>query len=160
MSTNMLKITLLTVIMILASLLLGGSVFAEDFSQHKIVNGVAIYFGVMPAEMILDHAKYHTEAEMHGRVNAEKNLYHVTFAFFDAESGKRISDMEAKARVSALGQLGIEKKLEPMRIANTISYGNYFKMPGMETYRILVQVRRPGVAQPIEAEFEYRSSRI
>jgi len=47
-----------------------------------------------------------------------------------------------------------------MLIADVISYGNYFRMSNTDVYRIRVQIRLPGVAQTIEAVFEYSHSRI
>jgi hypothetical protein len=46
--------------------------------------------------------------------------------------------------------------LDPMKIAGTVTYGNYFKMPSAGPYRIAVEVRRPGAAHMIEARFEYK----
>lgn len=141
------------------ALFLSGA-FAADVTTHKVVNGVAIYLGVLPSEMVLGHPKSHTEAEMHGGIPAGEHRYHVTVALFDAVTGKRITGAQLKARVSEFGLSGIEKKLEPMTIAGAISYGNYFRMSGTGIYRIQVRIRRPGVAQAIEAEFEYQHARI
>lgn len=134
--------------------------YAADNSRHQVVDGVDIYLGIFPAEMILGHSEPHTEAEMHGGVPAGEHRYHVTVALFDAVTGKRITGAQLKARVSEFGLSGIEKKLEPMTIAGAISYGNYFRMSGTGIYRIQVRIRRPGVAQAIEAEFEYQHARI
>jgi len=44
-----------------------------------------------------------------------------------------------------------------MLIAGTVSYGNYFNMPVTNNpYRINVRVELPGVADVIEAQFDYR----
>ena len=43
-----------------------------------------------------------------------------------------------------------------MAIRNTLTYGNYFRMPGKDPYTIVVQVLRPGVSQAIEAKFDFR----
>lgn len=143
----------------IAALFLTGA-FAADVAKHKVVNGVDIYLGVLPSEMIIDHPHSHTEPGMHGGVPAGEHRFHVMVALFDAATGKRISGADVKATVSELALSGTEKKLEPMFIANSITYGNYFIMSGTGIYRIQVQVRRPGVAQAIEAEFEYQHGRI
>lgn len=141
--------------------LLSSVALADDSSQHKVVNGVAIYLGVMPAEMILGHPKPHTEAEMHGGVPAGGHQRHVLVALFDNATGKRISGAKVSVLVREIGLAGTEKKLEPMLIAGTISYGNYFDMPLTDNpYRILVQIRLPGSTGAIEAEFEYRYARV
>ena len=157
MSARYFKIVLHIIVGGIAALFLTGA-FAADTPSHKVVGGVSIYLGVLPAEMILGHPDSHAEAEMHGGVPPGKHHYHVTVALFDAATGKRITAAKVKATVSELALSGTEKELEPMRIAGAISYGNYFRMPGAGIYRVRVQVRQPGV-HAIEAEFEYQHGR-
>ncbi len=131
--------------------------FAADSSQNQVVHGVAIYLGVLPAEMILGHPRSHTEAQMHGGVPAGQNQQHVVVALFDNATGRRITDARVKANVYEIGFSGVQKKLEPMLIAGTVSYGNYFNMPATSNpYRINVRIELPGVADVIEAQFDYR----
>jgi len=156
MKTNHLK-TLLRLAVLSIATLLATTAFAADTVTHKVVHGVAIYLGVLPAEMILGHPKPHTEAEMHGGVPAGKHQYHVLVSLFDAASGKRISGAKVSARVREIGLAGTQKKLEPMLIAGTVSYGNYFDMPATNNpYRILVRIELPGTPGVIETEFEYQ----
>ena len=157
MNTCYFKLSLHAIMGGIAALFLAGA-FAADTPTHKVVDGISIYLGVLPAEMILGHPDSHTEAEMHGGIPAGEHHYHVTVALFDAATGKRITAAKVKAKVSELALSGTEKELEPMRIAGAISYGNYFRMPGAGIYRIRVQVRQPGV-HAIEAEFEYQHGR-
>jgi hypothetical protein len=134
--------------------------FAADSNQHKVVHGVAIYLGVFPAEMILGHPKPHTEAEMHGGVPAGQHQQHVVVALFDNATGKRISGAKVRAQVHEINSAGTQKKLEPMLIAGTVSYGNYFNMPVTNNpYRIQVRIELPGVADVIEAQFDYQHAR-
>ena len=134
--------------------------FAADSSQHKVVHGVAIYLGVLPAEMILGHPGPHVEAEMHGGVPAGQHQHHVVVALFDNVTGKRISGAKVSARVHEINLAGAQKKLEPMLIAGTVSYGNYFNMPATNNpYRINVRIELPGVADVIEAQFDYQHAR-
>lgn len=133
---------------------------AADSNLHKVVHGVAIYLGVFPAEMILGHPRPHAEAEMHGGVPAGQHRYHVVVALFDDATGKRITGARVKANVSEIGLSGVQKKLEPMLIAGTVSYGNYFAMPATSNpYRIQVRIELPGVADVIEAQFDYQHAR-
>lgn len=131
---------------------------AADASQHKVVDGVAIYIGVLPAEMVKGHPRTHSEGVMHDGVPAGKNRYHLVVALFDDTSGKRISGAGIKARVTEFGLPGQEKKLGPMVIAGTVTYGNYFAMPNPGPYRINLEIRHatPHSVGTIEAEFEYR----
>jgi opacity protein-like surface antigen len=140
----------------IAALLLSAA-FAADSSQHKVVNGVAIYLGVLPAEMILGHPKAHPESEMHGGVPAGQHQQHVVVSLFDHATGKRISGAKVSARVHEINLAGAQKKLEPMLIAGTVSYGNYFNIPASNNpYRIRVLIELPGVAGMIEAQFDYQ----
>jgi len=129
---------------------------ANDAENYKVVDGVAIYFGVMPAEMILGHPKEHEERQMHGGVPAGKHRDHLVVALFDNATGKRITDAQVTATVGEIGLTGESKKLGPMKIAGTVTYGNYFDMPSRNIYRIRVQIRLPGVPRTIEAEFTHR----
>jgi hypothetical protein len=134
--------------------------FAADSNQHKVVHGVAIYLGVFPAEMILGHPKAHAEAEMHGGVPAGQNQQHIVVALFDNVTGKRISGAKVSAHVHEISLAGTQKKLEPMLIAGTVSYGNYFNMPATNNpYRIRVRIELPGVEGVIEAQFDYQHAR-
>ena len=150
--------TLLRAAVISIATLLAGSAYAADSATHKVVHGVAIYLGVLPAEMILGHPKPHPEAEMHGGVPAGQHQQHVVVALFDAASGKRISGAKVSARAYEINRAGTQKKLEPMLIAGTVIYGNYFDIP-VNFYRIRVMIGLPGVADVIETEFEYQHAR-
>ncbi len=159
MSTSQFK-SLLRVAVLSIATLGASTAFAADSTTHKVVQGVAIYLGVLPAEMILGHPKPHTEAEMHGGVPAGQHQYHVTVSLFDNASGKRISGVKVSARVYEINRAGTQKKLEPMLIVDTISYGNYFNMPTTNNpYRIRVLIELPGIAGIIETEFEYQHAR-
>jgi hypothetical protein len=79
----------------------------------------------------------------------------VTVALFDAANGQRIDDAVVKARVSTATGSGPEKTLEPITIANSQSYGNYFAMGGAGPYKVTVQVKRTPASNVTEAQFEY-----
>jgi hypothetical protein len=133
---------------------------AADSNLHKVVNGVSIYLGVFPAEMILGQPRPRAEAQMHGGVPAGEHRYHVTVALFDNAAGKRITGAQVKASVPEIGLSGVQKKLEHMLIAGAVSYGNYFAMAATSNpYRIQVRIELPGVADVIEAQFDYQHAR-
>ena len=136
-----------------------GALAAESLAVHsehyKVVNGVAIYLGIVPAEMIREHGPGQTESTMHSGIPPGGRHHHVMIAVFDNNSGKRIEDAEVEATVRELGLSGQQTRLEPMVVANTITYGNYFSMTAGGIYRIHIRIRLPGVARPIEARFEY-----
>lgn len=143
---------------VLLGLLMATQAPAAD-GQNKVVDGVSVYLGVIPAEMILGHPKGHPESEMHGGIPAGERRYHVVVAAFDAATGKRIADAQVTATVSQLGLSGTRKRLEPMAIAGTISYGNYFSFPGTGPYRIEVEVRGPRSPKPLRVSFDYPFAR-
>ena len=152
--------TLFRVAVVSIAALTASAAFAADTATHKVVHGVAIYLGVLPAEMILGHPKSHTEAEMHGGVPAGQHQQHVVVALFDQASGKRISGAKVSARVHEINLAGTQKKLEPMLIAGTVTYGNYFNMSTNDNpYRIRVLIELPGTPGVIEATFEYQHAR-
>lgn len=128
---------------------------AQDIVPYKLVGGLAVYLGVIPAELVTGHPKGHTEAEMHGGVPSGRHVHHVMVAVFDNASGQRVTDAVATARVAGLGLVGIEKTLEPMTIADAVTYGNYFDLPGRDLYRIRIEATRPENAGSVQVEFEY-----
>ena len=92
---------------------------------------------------------------MHGGAPSGPHEHHIVVAIFDAASAARVSDATVTAKVSGLGLSGSEKTLEPMSIANTITYGAFFNLPGADLYTIRVSVRRPSSQQPVVLDFKY-----
>jgi hypothetical protein len=112
--------------------------------------------GLLPTEMIRGHPQEHPEATMHGGLPAGRGQYHVIIALFDVKTGARIENADVAVRVSEIGLAGEEKKLEPMQIAGTVTYGNFFSMAGNGPFRINVTIHIPGQAQEIKTEFEHK----
>lgn len=150
------SITVFTMILVLVSL----AVRAGEDKQHKIVDGVSIYVGVLPAAILLGHPKERHEREMHGGVPAGANRYHVVVALFDAASGKRVTDAQVKIGGASIGMAASRMKAEPMLVNSLVTYGNYVSLPGQGPYRIQIEIRRPGVSKPIEVEFDYPFARV
>lgn len=128
---------------------------AADDAPYKIAGGLAVYIGVVPAEIVKGHPSQHTEKTMHGGAPKGAHKYHVVAAFFDATSSARVSDASVTARISGLGLSGEEKKLEPMEIASTVTYGEFFDLPGRDLYTIGLTIERPGQPKPVNLEFKY-----
>jgi len=129
---------------------------AEDSSYHQTVDGVAIYIGVVPAEVVRGRPPEHPEGEMHG--GPRFNESHLTVALFDAKSGERIREAEIRATVTDYRGPAIAQKLEPMLIAGSLTYGNYFPMAGTGPYRIELVIQVPGRKRPVEASFKWARS--
>jgi hypothetical protein len=155
MAAGQLRLTFSVVLAL--SLLVGSAVRVRaDETGYRIVDNVLIYLGVIPAAMIRGHPAGHPESLMHGGVPAGADEYHVLIALFNAKTYERISNAKVTARVSEIGLSGVEKKLEPMEIAGTTTFGNYFEMKGMGPFRIEVSVDIPGAPEEINAVFEHR----
>lgn len=125
-------------------------------SEHyRTVEGLRVYLGVLPAAMTHGQLKTAAGPPLHGGAPRGEHVYHVTVAVFDAASGQRRSDLDVRARVSGVGLSGPEKALQPMTLADTVTFGNYFILPGNDTYRIRVEIRQPGKAEPATTDFTY-----
>lgn len=134
----------------------GGAPRAAPAGSRKVVGGLEIYLGVMAAEALrAQHYGVDAESTMHRNIPRGKGYYHLNVSLFESGTQTPVSNAQVEARVAnPLG--GETKKLEAMVINQTVSYGNYFRMPGKESYTITLQIRRPGDAQPIEARFEQK----
>lgn len=127
---------------------------AFDAGQTKTVDGITIYVGMIPAEIVKGHPEGHTEAEMHEGPSNGAHAYHLVVAIFDAGTGVRISDATVRARVASIGLVGERKMLEPMDIEDTVTYGNYFDLPDRGGYTIDLEIWRTG-GMAVKVEFSY-----
>ena len=107
---------------------------------RQVVDGVAVYFGVMPAELARGHPRVHPESGMHG---ARRRVKALLVALFDDKTGTRIRGVAITATITGTDGK-IEKPLEPMVIEGTATYGNYFYLTGPDPYRIDLTIRLPG----------------
>jgi hypothetical protein len=134
---------------------LGGGVLAAENDQVKTAGGVTVYLGVVPAEIVKGLPATGTrEQPMHGGVPKGPHEYHFVAAVFDATSGARISDADVTAEVAGLGLSGSKKRLEPMQIAGTTTYGGFFDLPGFDLYNVKLSVQRADT-RPAVLEFKY-----
>jgi hypothetical protein len=125
---------------------------AQDARLSKTAGGTTVYVGVVPAEIVKGLSK---EPPMHGGVPKGAHQYHLVAAVFDAAGGARVADAVVNAQISGIGLSGEKKKLEPMEIANTTSYGGFFDLPGRDLYTIRLTIERPGQPRPVDMEFKY-----
>lgn len=128
---------------------------AADEAPYKIGGGLAVYIGAVPAEIVKGHPSQHAEKTMHGGTPKGAHEYHVVAAIFDATSSARVSDASVTARISGLGLSGVKKKLDPMEIVSTVTYGGFFDLPGRDLYTIGLTIERPGQPKPVSLEFKY-----
>lgn len=129
---------------------------ADDSPRHQIVDGVSIYLGIMPTAMIREHPDNHMSGAAHGGLPAGREYHHILIALFDTQTDQRLVPASIDAEISGLGGMAAQfKKLEPMHVERTISYGNYFRFPGRGIYRLHFSIRMTGLDHPVEAEFIY-----
>lgn len=125
--------------------------------MHKVIGGTSIDLGIVAAETIrAQHPKPDVESSMHGGIPGGKAFYHVNISLRDVATNAEIRDAEVKVSIASPVTGGETKQLEPMAIRDSLSYGNYFRMPGKVPYTIIVQVRRPGSPQDLEAKFAFK----
>ena len=74
------------------------------------------------------------------------------------ESGDRITDSQVKVRVSVPGWVDVENRLEPMKVADAVTFGNYFVLSDLTLNWISVQVQRAG-KDAVKADFQYSTGR-
>jgi cytochrome c5 len=114
--------------------------------NHKSVGGVDVYIGVSPA----------ATAAVKQPHPSGRGYYYVNITLRDAASRQYVRDADVQARTASPVAGGETKKLERVSINEATSYGNFFRMEGVEPYSITVSVRRPGDARPLEASFGFK----
>lgn len=123
-------------------------------SQSKVVDGMTVYVGIVPAQIIRGQPADHASGAMHGGASKGEQ-YHMLVVLLDAKTGQRIVDAEVEASVAGFGKTGPTVTLGLMKIAESVTYGRYFDLPGSGPFRIDLQIRRPNAARVVEAQFEY-----
>lgn len=123
------------------------------------LDGMELFFGIIPAEILRGHPPEHEEQTMHGGVPRGKGVQHLIISLFDAKARARITDAVVTASVTELGTATQTHILEAMSFGGAVSYGNYFAMPNQGPYDIVVNVRRPGGSKTATARFRYSHPR-
>lgn len=105
------------------------------------VDGILAYLGVLPAAIVRGHPRSHPEGAMHGGVPDGRHQYHVILALFDAASGDRIETALVALTLMGLGHIGGTRlDLEPMSIADTVTWGTFVELPGKDIYQLTFEV--------------------
>ncbi len=122
---------------------------AVDNPYRKVIDGTDIYLGIVGTEAM-------SASQRKGDAPRGKGYYHVNISLFDAETKAAITD--AQVKVTVADPIGADTKtLEVISVNDTVSYGGYFRMSGLNPYRITAQIQRPGAAAVTKAEFEYKA---
>lgn len=123
--------------------------------NFQVTDGVAIYIGLMPAQIVQGHPVDHEESAMRGGVPGGSSPVHLVVTLFDNVTGQRITDAFVEAEVVELGLTPQRKDLEMMHIADTVSYGNYFSLKSEGPYRLRLKIRLPEREKVVEATFSH-----
>ena len=132
---------------------------AGNHDQPIVAGGMEIFYGVIPAQIILGHPADHPERKMHGGMPPGAVQDHLVVSLFDAIARRRIVDAKVQATITGGKLPAHQKLLEPMQFAGATTYGNYFRISPPGPVRIELEVQRPGVAQPVNVVFEYSHPR-
>jgi len=92
---------------------------------------------------------------MHGAHPAAAHNHHLIVAIFNSITGERVTDASVTAKVTQPGFEPPEKPLEPMKIADSITYGNFFDLAKPGIYRIRLSISRLGSARPVMIDLLY-----
>jgi hypothetical protein len=126
---------------------------AADY--YRTTGRLAVYLGVLPSAL-MGHSLEHPEKIMHGGVPVARDPHHVVVAVFDTRTGRRVTDADVIATVAEIGLPPATRKLEPMNIAGSVSYGNFFRMGGRNQYQISIQITPHGEpAHTVRFEFQH-----
>lgn len=135
-----------------AMMLAIGAALGNDGYQKS--DGLAVYLGIVPAALVRGHPSSHAEGTMHGGPGTAPHQQHIVVAVFGAETGARVENARVSATVASLGHVGRQTvQLEPMKIANTITYGAFVKLSGNDRYEIVVEISAPGRSRPVSVTF-------
>ena len=126
---------------------------ATEGGETKSAEGLTVYLGVVPAEIVKGPPSHSSEQPMHGGPPKGIHEHHIVAAVYDSANDARITDATVTAKVSGLGLSGPQQPLELMNIANTITYGAFFNLP-TDLYTIRLTVQRPG-AKIVVLDFKY-----
>jgi hypothetical protein len=146
-----------TLTMLIALVLTFGMARAAGVNPDQPIrlDGMELFFGIIPAEILRGHPSNHEEQSMHGGVPRGKGVHHLIVSVFDAKTRARITDAAVTGSITEVGMATQKQKLEAMSFGGAVSYGNYFAMPNQGPYEIVVNVRRPGDSKTVTARFQY-----
>lgn len=131
-----------------------GMAVGQHLGQHQVIGDLEIFYGMTSAAEIRARPEGAHERTMHGGVPSGKGQHHLLVMLFDKESKQRIQDAEVWASIGEIGLSTSRKKLQPMA-SGTMGYGNYFRMDNAGRYRVRVEIKRPDMAKPVRADFDY-----
>jgi hypothetical protein len=129
---------------------------AANDPSHKSVGGMEVFLGVLPADTLRKrHAGSDANKKIYGGIPDGEGYFLVNVTLRDSSTKAEINNAQIEARVANM-MTGDTRKLETATYNGGVSYGNFFRMPGKDSYTVTLQIRRPGTAAPIEAKFDLK----
>lgn len=129
---------------------------AKPVGPYKTVDGMEIYLGLLPAEVMRAAPAGSAERTMHGGVPSGSGYFHVNVSVFDAASKSPVGGAKVSLRVEQLDGSGATKALEPVALNNVPGYGNYVRLRRNTQYVLIVRVQKPDTPRAAEARFEHK----
>lgn len=154
MSTDQAKMIYKLVLILFCLLVVPATQASEPKAnpRFQVKDGMAIYLGLLPAEMIQGHVAN----KMHGGIPSGTYRYHVSIALFNDQTGERINNAKVLVRINNRIGVGPDafKELEGMEMNGQFMHGNYFILKTAGPYRVDVKVLR-GDNKPVQVTFNY-----
>ena len=129
---------------------------AKTAANFRAVEGMEIYLGFLPAEVMRAYPQESAERAMHGGVPAGSGYFHVNVSLFEGASNAPVAGAKVGLRVEQLDGTGVSKTLEPVTLNKIPGYGNYVRLRRNTQYVVTVRVQKPGMPRAVEARFEHR----
>lgn len=124
--------------------------------KHKVVGGLDIYLGFVPAAKLRSYPDGSVERKMHGGVPQGGDQYHANVSVLDRRSKLPVKTSRVELQIEQPGLSSETRVLEPVVINNAASYGHYVRLKPKTNYVVTVRVRSGDDPQPAEARFEHR----
>jgi len=125
--------------------------------MHKVVGTMDLYLGISSAGSVRvqRQAGFETQ-QMHGSITRGTDYHHLNVSLLDRKTSAEITNATVEVTVEDPIMGGEAKALDTMVFNDAISYGQYFRMPGRDPYRITVHNTKPGATHPVSAEFDFK----
>ena len=131
--------------LLLCCLALAGPAWGQGVPEQRIVvDNTEVFYGIVPAEIVRAQQGKAGKGLME-RLRKRRHQKHVVVALYDAQTGARILDARVSATVTPTGMGAKRKPLEPIRIGEVTSFGNFFEFPpDSAPYKVDLAITRPG----------------
>ena len=137
-----------TLRLLLCCLALAGPAWGQGVPEQRVVvDSTEVFYGVVPAEIVRAQQGTAKGLGVVEKLRKRRHQKHVVVALFDTQTGARVLDARVSATVTPLGMGAKRKRLEPIRIGELTSFGNYFDFPpDSSPYKVELEIVRPGHA--------------